>query len=93
MDKVVSHKEAMTQRLYGLRPCKPQEYIHVHATVLHHKITQDYLYKGLPKLCDNRGYLASEELLQLHMRLAIDTQDHNLITKEKKMMPFNPLCS
>ena len=73
MDKGVSCKETMTQRLYDLRPCKPQEYSHMYATVMNNKMTQEYLHKGLPKCFDKGEYLASGYLLQLHMRLTIDT--------------------
>ena len=93
MEKGVSHKETMKQRLYGIWPCKPQEYSHIYATVVHHKMTQDYLHKGLPKFYDKGKYLASEELLQLHIRLTIDTQDLNWKTKGEKMMLLNPSCS
>jgi hypothetical protein len=46
------HHGSMTQsfqRAYGLRPRKPMDYSHMHATVIHHGMTQYSLKRGLKK--------------------------------------------
>jgi hypothetical protein len=42
-DEEVYHPDTMNpsvQREYGLRPMEPMDYIHMHATVVHHAMTQ-----------------------------------------------------
>jgi hypothetical protein len=37
------------QRVHGLRPRESRQYIHLHATIMHHTMTQYSLKKGLKK--------------------------------------------
>jgi hypothetical protein len=51
-DDEVYHPDSMTpsvQRGYGLRPRRGRDYIHLHATIAHHAMTQYSLKKGLKK--------------------------------------------
>jgi hypothetical protein len=56
------------QRVHGLRPRNARTFSHLHATVMHHAMTQYSLKKGLKKFKKVGEEAVSKELLQLHMR-------------------------
>jgi hypothetical protein len=52
-DDEVYHPDTMTSSVhstYGLRPRRAREYIHTHANIVYHAMTQYSLNKGLKKL-------------------------------------------
>jgi hypothetical protein len=56
------------QGVHGLRPRKARQYSHLHATIMHHDMTQYSLKKGLKMFKEVGEEAVSKELLQLHMR-------------------------
>jgi hypothetical protein len=55
------------QRVHGIRPRKGRTFSHVHATVMHHAMTQYSLKKGLKKFKEVGEEAVSKELLHLYM--------------------------
>jgi hypothetical protein len=73
------------QRVHGLQPRKSRQYSHLHATIIHHAMTQYSLKKGLKKFKEVGKEAVSKELLQLHMRDKFKPQDaEELSTNQKK---------
>jgi hypothetical protein len=55
------------QQVHGIRPRKGRTFSHLHATVMHHAMTQYYLKKGLKKFKKVGEEAVSKDLLQLYM--------------------------
>jgi hypothetical protein len=73
------------QRVHGIRPRKARQYIHLHATIIHHAMIQYSLKKGLKKFKEVGEEAVSKELLQLHMRDTCKPQNaEELSTDQKK---------
>jgi hypothetical protein len=73
------------QIVHGQRPRKARQYSHLHATIMHHVMTQYSLKKGLKKFKEVGEEAVSKELLQLHMRDTFKPQDtEELSTNQKK---------
>jgi hypothetical protein len=73
------------QRAHGLRPIKARYYSHMflHATVMHHAMTQYSLKKGLRKFQKVGEAAVSKELKQLHMRDTFAPQDSKKLTAKQ----------
>jgi hypothetical protein len=70
-DDEVYHPDTMApsvQSTYGLRPKRARDYIHLHANVVHHAMTQYSLNKGLRKFREKGEKTVEKELGQLHMK-------------------------
>jgi hypothetical protein len=64
----VYHPDTMTpsmQSTYGLRPRLARDYIHMHANIVHHAMTQYSLNKGLRKFQKEGEKAVEKELEQL----------------------------
>jgi hypothetical protein len=73
------------QRVHGLRPRKARQYSHIHATIMHHAMTQYSLKKGLKKFKEVGEEAVSKELLQLHTTDTFKRQNaEELSTNQKK---------
>jgi hypothetical protein len=71
-DDEVYHPDTMTpsiQSTYGLRPRRARDYIHMHANIVHHAMTQYSLSKGLRKFQKEGEKSVEKELEQLHIFL------------------------
>jgi hypothetical protein len=86
-DDEVYHPDSMTpsvQRVYGLRPRRGRDYIHLQATIAHHAMTQYSLKKGLKKFQGKAEDAVSKELMQLHMKDTFAPQDATELTEKQK---------
>jgi hypothetical protein len=72
------------QRVHVLRPRKGREYIHLHAMVMHHAMTQYSLKKGIKKFKKVGEAAVSKELMQLHMRETFTPQNVKELSSEQK---------
>jgi hypothetical protein len=71
-------------RAHSLRPRKGREYIHLHATVMHHAMTQYSLKKGIKKFKKVGEAAVSKDLLQLHMRETFTPKNTKELSSEQK---------
>jgi hypothetical protein len=63
------------QIIYGIRPRKQKDYIHMHTYLVHHAMIQYSLKIGLKKFQNKGEEAVSKELLQLHIRDTFKPQD------------------
>jgi hypothetical protein len=69
---------------YDLRPYKPRDYSHLHATLEHIALTQYYLKRGLETFGKTGVEAVRKELQQLHDRDVLCPVKANEITYEEK---------
>jgi hypothetical protein len=79
------------QRVYGLDPHRARNYIHVHANIVHHAMTQYSLKKGLKKCKVKAEEALSKDSLQLHMKDTFSPQDAMKITRDQKKSDLESL--
>jgi hypothetical protein len=69
---------------YDLRPRKPRDYSHLHATLEHTVLTQYSLRCGIAKFGDEAVTAVLKELIQLHDRGGIEPKQAHVLTREEK---------
>jgi hypothetical protein len=87
-DDEVYHPDTMTpsiQSTYGLRHRRVRDYIHMHANIVHHAMTQYSLNKGLRKFQKEGKKAVEKELEQLHMKETFaPVNEGDLTARQKK---------
>ena len=69
---------------YNLRPRKPRDYGHIHATLEHTVMTQMNMKKGIKEFGDAGVDAVLSELKQLHDRKVLEPRIANELTREEK---------
>lgn len=69
---------------YNLRPRKPRDYGHMHATLEHTVMTQLNMNKGIKEFGDAGVDAVLNELQQLHDRNVLEPMNANELTREEK---------
>ena len=90
--------EARMKQQYGdrpheipLRPRKPVDYSHLHATLEHTVLTQHSIKKGLKVFGEKGAEAVVTEMTQLHDRSVIEPKMSHMLTKEEKQKSLNYL--